>query len=124
MLVAAAVLKEAQGYWMVRRGPGRNHPGLWEFPGGKVEAGETTTEALQRELWEELGLRVRVGVLLGTAHHQAIEMHAFEIFIEEGPPQLREHDAQAIIPLEALAEYPMTELDRQIVSQLTSRTAR
>lgn len=118
MLVAAAVLKEAKGYWLVRRGPGRNHPGLWEFPGGKVEAGETTAEALQRELWEELGLRVRVGPLLGTARHQAIEMQAFEIFIELGPPQLREHDAEAVVPLEQLLDYPMTELDRQIVAQL------
>jgi mutator protein MutT len=118
MLVAAAVVKEAEGYWMVRRGPGRDHAGMWEFPGGKLEAGESFIQDLSRELWEELGLRVRVGDLLATAQNERIEMHAFAVEIEAGPAQLREHDAQAVIPLERLADYPMTELDQQIVSQL------
>lgn len=118
LVVAAAVLREDQGYWLVRRGPQQRHPGMWEFPGGKVEAGETSAQALQRELWEELGLKVRVGPLLGTAYHLEIEMQAYQIEIEEGPAQLREHDEQAVVPRERLLDYPMTELDQQIVQQL------
>jgi len=118
MLVAAAVVKEADGYWLVRRGPGRAHAGMWEFPGGKLEAGESFDQALTRELWEELGIRVRVGELLATAHNDRIEMHAFAVVIQEGPPQLREHDAEAVIPLSELANYPMNDLDQQVVSQL------
>ncbi len=118
MLVAAAVVKKAEGYWLVRRGPGRAHAGMWEFPGGKLEAGESFDQALTRELWEELGIRVRVGELLAKAHDDRIEMHAFAVVIQEGPPQLREHDAEAVIPLAELANYPMNDLDQQVVSQL------
>lgn len=118
MLVAAAVVKEAEGYWLVRRGPGRSHAGMWEFPGGKLEDGESFSQALARELWEELGIRVRVGELLAKAHNENIEMHAFAVVIQEGPPQLREHDAAAVIPLADLLNYPMNDLDQQVVSQL------
>lgn len=118
MLVAAAVVKQAEGYWMVRRAPGRSHAGMWEFPGGKLEAGESFSQALSRELWEELGIRVRVGPLLAKARNERIEMHAFEVEIQAGPPQLREHDAQAVIPRDRLESYPMNDLDQQVVSQL------
>lgn len=118
MLVAAAVVKEAEGYWMVRRGPGRDHAGMWEFPGGKLEQGETFAQALARELWEELGIRVQVGELVAKARNERIEMHAFEVVIQEGPPELREHDAQAVIPFAELTNYPMNDLDQQVVSQL------
>lgn len=118
MLVAAAVVREQDGYWLVRRGPGRDHAGMWEFPGGKLEAGETFAQALARELWEELGIRVQVGDLVAKARNERIEMHAFAVNIEQGPPQLREHDAQAVIPLAELVNYPMNDLDQQVVSQL------
>ncbi|MFN8606485.1 MAG: (deoxy)nucleoside triphosphate pyrophosphohydrolase [Vulcanimicrobiota bacterium] len=118
MLVAAAVIKQAEGYWMVRRGPGRSHAGMWEFPGGKLEEGESFSQALTRELWEELGIRVRVGDRLARARNELIEMHAFAVEIEAGLPQLREHDAQAVIPRHQLGDYPMNDLDQQVVSQL------
>lgn len=120
MLVAAAVVKEQDGYWLVRRGPGRDHAGMWEFPGGKLEAGETFAQALTRELWEELGIRVQVGDLVAKARNERIEMHAFEVRIEQGPPELREHDAEAVIPLCEMSKYPMNDLDLQVVSQLHS----
>ena len=117
-VVAAAVLKEAQGYWLLRRGPLQRDPGIWEFPGGKVEPGETSAQALQREMWEELGLKVRVGPLLATARDQRMELQAFQIEVEQGPLQLREHDAQVVVPRERLLDYPMHQLDQQIVGQL------
>ena len=61
LLVAAAALIDGEGrVLMARRPEGKAHAGLWEFPGGKVEAGERPEAALARELHEELGVRVEV----------------------------------------------------------------
>lgn len=57
MLVVAGALQRADGRWLMhRRPPGKHHAGLWEFPGGKVEAYEIPAQALVRELGEELGI--------------------------------------------------------------------
>ena len=57
MLVVAAALARGDGCWLMHcRPPGKHHAGLWEFPGGKVETSERLTEALARELSEELGI--------------------------------------------------------------------
>lgn len=118
MLVSAAVIRKPEGYWLVRRGPGLRDPGMWEFPGGKVEPGETAAQALQRELLEELGIGVSVGARLAVAEHNGIELHAFAVEIQQGHPELREHDEEAVIPLEAMDQYPMTYLERLIIEQL------
>jgi mutator protein MutT len=118
MVVSAAVWRRGQSFWFVRRGPELREPGMWEFPGGKVEPGETPAEALQRELREELGLEVRVGERLAVAQHGNIELQAFAVEVTQGQPQLREHDAQAWLHPEQFAEYPMTTLERQLLQQL------
>lgn len=57
MLVVAGALQRADGRWLMhRRPPGKHHAGLWEFPGGKVKASEMPSQALVRELSEELGI--------------------------------------------------------------------
>ncbi|WP_284125181.1 (deoxy)nucleoside triphosphate pyrophosphohydrolase [Parerythrobacter aestuarii] len=59
LIVVAAALQAADGRWLMHRRPeGKDHAGLWEFPGGKVEPGETPPAALRRELEEETGLLV------------------------------------------------------------------
>lgn len=118
VLVAAAVVVSPQGFWLVRRAPGRSHAGMWEFPGGKVEPGETPQQALQREMWEELQVQVRVGPQLARAQKAGIDLLAFEVSLESGPPVLHEHDAQVVVPWESLAALPMTELDQEVARQL------
>jgi len=70
-LVVAAVIGDEHGrYLLARRRPGTHLAGLWEFPGGAMEEGETPAEALARELDEELGVRVEVGEPLTFAWHR------------------------------------------------------
>lgn len=71
--VAVGVLEDARGRVLIARRPEHVHQGgLWEFPGGKVDAGETLEQALRRELWEELAIRVlRTEPLIRIPHHYA-----------------------------------------------------
>jgi 8-oxo-dGTP diphosphatase len=69
--VVAGALRRGDGRWLLHRRPlAKQHGGLWEFPGGKVEAGELPVSALVRELHEELGISVEVGSLLPLAFAQ------------------------------------------------------
>ena len=83
--VALALLRRGDRWFLQRRDPANPVlPGLWEFPGGKAEAGETFEEALQRELLEEVGLALRVArpgpVLDGT-----VRLHPFLVEAEGDP---------------------------------------
>ncbi len=72
MLVVAAALTDAEGrVLMARRPAGKQHAGLWEFPGGKVEADETPMAALARELREELGIEIDAGALTPVAFSES-----------------------------------------------------
>jgi 8-oxo-dGTP diphosphatase len=88
--VVAALIRTSGEVLLTQRRPGR-HLGLsWEFPGGKVEAGESDEQALKRELQEELGVEVRVGTLcFETRHHYGSrEMHllVYRCRITDGKP--------------------------------------
>lgn len=65
--VVAALIEKDGKYLLAKRRPDGPLGGLWEFPGGKVEAGESETEALQREIIEEFNIMVEVGKFLGSA---------------------------------------------------------
>lgn len=122
--VVAAVLRDARGrILLARRTAGRDLAGAWEFPGGKVEPGESPREALDRELHEELGIRVLDAVPL-VAVPQAypekrILLDVYTVDSYEGTPRGRERQALAWSPLEKLHGYPMPPADRPVVSVLT-----
>jgi 8-oxo-dGTP diphosphatase len=72
--VGAVLVNDAGEIFLAQRGPlAKNERGLWEFPGGSVEFGETLAEALQREMIEEFGIQIEVGKLLDVADHILIE---------------------------------------------------
>lgn len=92
MEVVAAVIYDGPRILLTRRGPGREHAGFWEFPGGKVEEGETPEAALAREIAEELSVKIKVGELLARAADGRIHLSAYRAEIVAGTPELRDHD--------------------------------
>jgi mutator protein MutT len=95
--VGAIIIDEEGRVFLARRGPkAKNEQGLWEFPGGSVEFGETLAEALQREMYEEYGIKVSVGELVDVVDHILPEEHqhwvspTFLCQILSGEPYIRE----------------------------------
>jgi 8-oxo-dGTP diphosphatase len=108
-----------------RRTPGTRHGGLWEFPGGKVEDGESDRKALARELYEELGVRARVGKRLWAGQSPTVpplRIIFYEVSVVEGEPELREHDAVKSVPVESKA-LPWAPIDGAFVKWLARRRA-
>ena len=108
---------------LARRTEGRDLAGLWEFPGGKVDPGETPMQALARELEEELGIHVRETEPLICVPQQyrdkRILLEVHRVVRYAGKPRDREHQALAWSPPEKLGTYPMPPADRPVVAALT-----
>ena len=123
--VVAAVLRDARGrILLARRTAGRDLAGAWEFPGGKVEPGETALQALDRELHEELGIRVLAAEPLISVPQaypsKRIVLDVYTVTAFEGSPRGLEKQALAWSPLEKLSSYPMPPADRPVVAALTA----
>lgn len=95
-VVAAMIFSDDGKVLATQRGYGEMKDG-WEFPGGKMEAGETPEVALEREIWEELETRVEVGQRVCTVEHDYehfhLTMHCFRCRMVGGAPKLKEHEA-------------------------------
>ncbi len=120
--VVAAIICDAEGrVFATQRGYGDMKDG-WEFPGGKMEAGETPEEALKREIWEELQTRIEVGELLTTVEWDYpkfhLTMHCFICHIESGHPVLLEHEAARWLDREHLNEVDWLPADQIVVDML------
>ena len=98
---------------IVQRRPGGRHGGYWEFPGGKVEAGEAPEDSLVRELVEELGVTARVGRLVGESADEHIRLRGYLIHEWRGDFVLTEHTAMHWCARAELltAKLPQTDLD-------------
>ncbi len=94
--VVAAIIRKDNKIYATQRGYGEFKDG-WEFPGGKVEEGETKEEALVREIKEELGILIEVDRFLTTIEYDYptfhLSMGCFYCHIKEGSPVLKEHEA-------------------------------
>jgi 8-oxo-dGTP diphosphatase len=125
VLVAAVALIDPDGRVLIAQRPeGRAMAGLWEFPGGKLEPGETPEAALIRELQEELGLDTWASCLapLTFASHAYPDFHLlmplFACRKWQGTPEPREHAALNWVRPHRLREYPMPPADLPLIPVL------
>ncbi len=123
--VAAAVIRRNGKYLLARRPEGKLLAGMWEFPGGKLEQGETLPIGLQRELCEELNIHVEVKDCIGVYPHGythfTVRVHAFECRIAAGRLQPREGQALAWLSPDEFEHYPMGKVDRLIARQVAHK---
>jgi A/G-specific adenine glycosylase len=123
--VTAAVLRrpgQPEQFLIAQRPPEGMLGGLWEFPGGKLHAGETLADCLRREMQEELGVEVAVGDLVTVVRHAythfRITLHAFECRLLAGQPQSIGVADWRWVTLDDLASYPFAVTDQKIIAAL------
>jgi 8-oxo-dGTP diphosphatase len=125
LLVAAAALVDTDGRVLICKRPqGKALAGLWEFPGGKIEAGETPEACLIRELDEELGIKVNEACLapfVFASHgydsfHMLMPLYLCRRW--EGSVQAREHEAVAWVRPGQMSDYAMPPADAPLVAWL------
>ena len=121
--VAVGVVQDAAGRVLIARRPDHVHQGgLWEFPGGKVDEGETLTHALTRELEEELAIRVREAEsLIDIRHHypdKSVWLQVCRVTCFEGEPQGNEGQPVRWVSPEALLDYDFPAANRPIVNAI------
>ncbi|HEX6302850.1 MAG TPA: A/G-specific adenine glycosylase [Anaerolineales bacterium] len=121
--VTAAVIQDNGSVLIAQRPQDGLLGGLWEFPGGKLKAGEELPAGLRREIQEELGVEITVGNSLGVYRHAythfRVTLHAFQCSLVRGKPRAIEHSQIKWIRLQDLPDFPMGKLDRQIANTLT-----
>ena len=119
--VVAAVIRHEDKIFATQRGYG-DFEGGWEFPGGKMEAGETPQEALVREIMEELDTEIEVGDLIDTVEYDYpkfhLKMHCFFCTIKSGHLVLKEHEAAKWLTLETLDSVAWLPADQGLIEKI------
>ena len=120
--VAAALIVHEGRYLITQRRADVHLGGLWEFPGGKRESGESLEDCLRRELREELGIEISRPVLFRVIRHdypeKSVELHFFKCAIASGLPRpLGCEDLRWVAP-EELDQFPLPPADQPLVEAL------
>ncbi|WP_314589485.1 8-oxo-dGTP diphosphatase MutT [Paenibacillus terrigena] len=121
--VAAAIIEnEASSILIARRKAGKSQAGLWEFPGGKIEPGESIEACIRRELMEELQIEVAIESYFGTHEHPYetanVRLIAYKVAYLRGDIRLIDHDAYNWVRREELAEIAFAPADVLFVQML------
>ncbi len=119
--VVAAIIRDGNRIFATQRGYGDYKDG-WEFPGGKIEPGETPQQALNREIKEELDIEIEVGELLTTVEYDYPTFHlcmqCFWAKIRAGDLVLKEHEAAKWLAAEELDAVAWLPADRSIIRMI------
>ena len=121
--VTAAILIENGRVLIARRRPGASQVSRWEFPGGKVRPGESPAQCLEREIREELGIRVAVGEFFGESIHayadRTIRLLAYRVRrAEGGEMSLNDHAELAWVAIADLGQYRFCPADIPFTEKL------
>lgn len=124
--VVAALIWQGERFLICQRPAHKARGLLWEFVGGKVEAGETPQQALVRECQEELGITIEVGELFTELTHVypdlTVHLMLFHARIIEGTVQKLEHNDLRWITTEEIDQYPFCPADVEILQKLKQFT--
>lgn len=117
--VTCAIIEQDGLVLAAQRSADMNLPHKWEFPGGKIDPGESAEECLRREMIEEMGIRVSVGKSLPATTHQypkfAVTLYPFICSIASGEIVLHEHAAIDWLPPEDLPTLDWAEADVPVI---------
>ena len=121
-IVTAAIIYKDNKVLVAKRAPGEKLAGLWEFPGGKLEKGESLQECLERELEEEFGIITKSGPVVTSSiykyDHGSFKIVALESTIVSGTIELRVHDKVQWIDINNLFEIDLLPADIAIAKDL------
>jgi 8-oxo-dGTP diphosphatase len=121
VLVTCALIERSGKLLLARRPAGKALAGKWEFPGGKVDPGESLESSLRREIEEELGCCVKVvGALSAVGHSYPggrIELSPFRCVIMSGEPQALEHDEITWLEPAAIRRLDLADADQPILEE-------
>lgn len=120
--VVAAIIHDSEGrIFATQRGYG-DYKDWWEFPGGKIEAGEIPEEALRREIWEELETRIVVENLVETVEWDYpqfhLSMHCYLCHVESGHLELKEHEAAKWLNQDELENVNWLPADLKVIEKV------
>ena len=117
--VTAAVIKENDKFLICQRAKGKNCELLWEFPGGKIEPGETAEQCIVRECQEELGVTLKVEReltdIVYTYPDRTVHLHFFITQVIGGQLQRKEHNALAWITPDEISQYEFCPADAEML---------
>ena len=120
--VVAAILHRDGAYFATQRGCGE-FEGKWEFPGGKIEPGESSEDALKREIQEELGIDITIDEFSCTTNYNYpsfhLTMHCYLCSVASGDIELREHKSACWLTAETLDSVEWLPADKEVIDKLT-----
>ena len=120
--VVAGIIIRNNTVLIARRASHKSMAGKWEFPGGKIEVGESPERALEREILEEFGVAIRVGQYLASNAHDygdfKIELLAYRARFVKGKFELTDHDQIAWVSKAELKNYDLAEADIPLVEKI------
>ena len=123
--VTAAIIEREGKYLIARRSPGKHMAGKWEFPGGKIEAGETPEECLVRDLKEEFDIDVKVECHVANSVYdygeKLICLMGYRVTYIGGCFLLRDHDQIVWVPISGMDDYDFAPADVPLIAVLRTQ---